>query len=294
MKKINMTPVEVPINFNYVGAFLTLRCALQCDYCINDDSGVERKRDEMSGEEWIDGINRLDIGKDLAITLEGGEPTMHPDFYNIIEGIKHPVDLLTNLQFNTAEFIRKVNPKWFHQGAHRSYKSVRATFHPTRMNIDDTIQKVTRLQDSGFKVGLFSLNVPENTEANMDMAELARRNGVYFFIKDFIGRQDDGRLYGQFKYPDAVGGGDKKIVMCRTKEVLIAPDGEMYKCHRDLYHGEKSLANICDSNLEIDYDYKACSNFGECNPCDIKLKTNRYLQMGVCSVDIKEMFGRDK
>ena len=284
-----MNPIEIPERFNYIAAFLTLRCSLGCSYCINHNSKLRRNRNELSADEWIDSLNRLKTREDLPVTFEGGEPTQYPGFYDVINGLKPEIriDVLTNLQFDIDEFVKMVDPRRLSKGRKSSYKSIRASFHVEKMNLEDTIKKAIRLQEAGFNVGLFSLNLPQHTEANMEMAETARRNGIYFFIKDFLGERN-GRLFGNFMYPNALSK-QKKNVMCRNKELLIAPDGQTYRCHRDLYHSEYPTGNLRDDNFVIEDIFRPCGNYGFCNPCDIKLKTNRFLQMGSCSVEIKEL-----
>lgn len=282
-----MKPIKVPERYNYVPAFLTLRCNLGCSYCINANGDLVRSRGELSTEQWIDVLNRLELREDLPITLEGGEPTTHPGFYDIIDNLKNGnrVDILTNLQFDVDKFIERVDPRRLFRGKSPAYKSIRASYHSERMDLEDTIKRATKLQDAGFKIGLFSLNLPESTESNMAMAEAARQNGIYFFIKDFLGEKE-GKLYGHFMYPDGLDGKAKKV-MCRNKELLIAPDARVYRCHRDLYAGESSIGSLLDEDFEIEDEFRPCDKYGLCNPCDIKLKTNRFLQMGSCSVEIQ-------
>ena len=277
--------MKVPERYNYIAAFLTLRCNLGCTYCLNAVSTLAKERVELSGDKWIFGLNRLNIREDVPITLEGGEPTKHPDFYKIVEKVKHPIDILTNLQFDVDEFINKVDPVWFNKKRHLSYKSIRASFHPERMDLEVTLGKAVKLQNNGFNIGLFALNLPENIEQNMIMTEKAREEKIYFFIKDFLGKRD-GRLFGHFKYPDALNG-HKKEVICKIKELLIAPDGNVYRCHRDLYADENSVTNLLLKNFQIEDIFRPCKVYGSCNPCDVKLKTNRFLEMGSCSVEVK-------
>ncbi len=275
----------VPEEYNYLAAFLTLRCNLGCSYCINGKSGgVLRHREELTSEQWIDGLNGLELKPDLPVTLEGGEPTMHPGFYDIANGVRHPIDILTNLQFDISEFTKRISPEKLNKRGIVGYKSIRASFHSEKMDAEDTIARAKELQDAGFAVGLFSLNIPESTEENMRMAELARQNRIYFFIKDFLGFRD-GRLFGHFKYPEGLDG-KRKSCGCRITDLLIAPDAEIYKCHRDMYHAEFPLGRLIDEELAIEHRFRQCDNYGTCNPCDLKLKTNRYLQMGSCSVEI--------
>ncbi len=281
-----MKQVKIPDVYNYIPSFLTLRCTFNCDYCITKDTGLVRGKQEMSANEWCEGLNRLKLRKDLPVTLQGGEPTQHPEFYDIIDGLNHPIDILTNLQFDVDEFIGRVDPNKLHLGRKSYYKTIRVSYHSHSMKANDTLEKVVRLQDAGFKIGLFALNLPELTEANMEMSELARENKVYFFIKDFLGKRD-GRLFGFYTYPEALDG-KKKNVYCRSRDLLTAPDGKIYRCHRDLFHAENSIAHILDEDLKVEYKFRPCSNSGTCNPCDVKNKTNRFLQQGFCTVEIKK------
>lgn len=68
--------------FPFVDIYLTRRCNLQCSYC-----GVyKEKKDEMTGEDWIEIFKWLK-GKSRTISIFGGEPTMHKDFEQIVEGL---------------------------------------------------------------------------------------------------------------------------------------------------------------------------------------------------------------
>jgi len=279
--------MKLPIRYNYAEAYLTLRCNLGCSYCINDNSGVKRNRKELSADEWAKALNRIDFGE-TPLTLGGGEPTLYKGFYNLLDKLKPDiqVDLLTNLTFNVDEFIKKTKPERFTQNNIPSYKSIRASFHPEKHNPKDLVDKAAKLQNEGFQIGIFALNHPKNMIKNMEIAELARKNKIYFFIKDFLG-WFDGQLFGYYKYPKGLDG-DRKLADCRTKELLIAPDGEIYRCHRDLYHAENPVGHLLDENFEIQDVFRPCKNYGLCNPCDLKLKTNRFFQMGNCSVEIIE------
>jgi len=273
--------MKVPKEINYIEAYLTLRCNLNCPYCINDFKKVKRKRDEIG--EWANGLNRFET--DIPITLGGGEPTLHKDFYKIVKNIKPTLklDLLTNLQFDEDEFIKNCKGRFnWGEGA---YKNIRVSYHPSQQNPEKLINKIIKLQKY-FKIGLFGINHPENIEANIKMAELARKNQIYFFIKDFLGEYD-GKLFGYYKYPAGLNGRPKKA-LCRTKEILIDPEGDVYRCHRDLYSKENPIGNILDTNWKPEFKFRECNNYGNCNPCDIKLKTNRFLQSGICQVEIKE------
>jgi hypothetical protein len=87
--------------------------------------------------------------------------------------------------------------------------------------------------------------------------------------------------HGTYKYPDAVTGKKNVEVKCYPSEMLFAPDGKLYRCHHFLY-AEKEHTWHPGGVL-------ACKDFGLCNPCDVKLKTNRLQQDGHCSVRIEHV-----
>ena len=92
---------------------------------------------------------------------------------------------------------------------------------------------------------------------------------------------------GTYKYPDAVSGRVGPTVLCRTSELILGPSGHVYRCHSDLYNEREPVAHILDEDFAIEDVYRPCDAFGLCNPCDIKVKTNRFQQYGHTSVDIK-------
>lgn len=48
----------------------------------------------MSGADWAKALNRLEIGRDdLPITIQGGEPTLHKEFLELINGVHEGVKL---------------------------------------------------------------------------------------------------------------------------------------------------------------------------------------------------------
>lgn len=279
--------IKIPNDFNYIEVYYTLKCNLGCDYCINKSSGIIRTRNELDSIAFSNALNRMDF-QNRPVTIGGGEPTSRDDFYEFVNNMRPDIkiDLLTNLSFDVDTFLKNMNPNRFFNTVSKnlSYKSIRVSYHPKYMNREEVISKAKILQDNGYSIGFFGINHPLNTEYNIEMAEIARMNKIYFFIKDFLGSYDN-KIFGYFHHPEGIDGIHKSC-LCRSNELLISPDGSIYKCHRDLYNNEFSLSNIIDEDLKIEFRYRECQKFGSCNPCDLKIKTNRYLQMGHQTTDI--------
>src|SRR3972149_5591700 len=243
-------------NFNYFEIYLTFRCSLSCPYCANKFSYLDKDRKELSANEWIDFINNLELG-DLSISMGGGEPSKYQEFYELLDGIRKDIklDLLTNLQFDVYKFAELVPPRRFTPSFHPAYKAIRVSFHPKQMNPITLVKEVKFLQEEGYSIGIFGLNCPDNIDYNIMMAELARENKVYFFIKEFMGFHN-GKLFGHYRYPEGLNKIERRV-KCRIQEILIAPDGNIFKCHYDLYGGKNEIGNIKDKP-KLEYKFRLC------------------------------------
>lgn len=257
--------MRLPNSYNYIGAFLTLRCNFKCSYCIN---WKFHSFQEMSGNEWIFAINRTETS--LPFTLQGGEPTLHRDFYKILNGINKKVHLLTNLSFNVEKFIGEVPIDVFDYS--RSFAPIRVSYHGETHSITKLIKEIEQLRENGFRIGLYIVENPVNFET----IELLKQWNIDWL--DFQTKP----LLSNIPIMDSLS----KVAGCRTKELLISSDGNIYKCHRDLYKGKLSIGNICTIE-EMEYCHRVCNRANECHPCDLKLKRDRFGNEGYRSVEIE-------
>ena len=284
-----MNDILISKSCNYIGAFLTFSCNLNCSYCINRYSNTKFSHSRLSGREWVSIFNRIkldpSIQSNLPITLQGGEPTLHPDFYEIVNGIRPDlnIDLLTNLQFDVKEFMKNVHSNRLCRSA--LYASIRVSYHPETMRYKDLFRKTLQLLDAGYSIGIWAVLHPEYVDHILEVQTYAKILGIDFRTKEFLGIYN-GKLYGAYKY-DACNQNDMTNVQCKTSELLIGPNGRIYKCHHDLYKDENTIDDMFVNNCQVNFKYRDCSNYGQCNPCDIKLKYDRFQKTGHCSVDIK-------
>jgi MoaA/NifB/PqqE/SkfB family radical SAM enzyme len=300
-----MEKLRLPEDYKYISAFLTFRCNLNCSFCLNAfDKTFDRKRDEISGEKWILGLNRIVSRPDVPVTFSGGEPTLHRDFFYILNNLKPElsVDLLTNLQWseNTLGiFLKTIDPKRLSRGS--KYPSIRVSYHPEQMKDGEKLVKnAKRLQDAGFSIGIYGVQYPssEQLESLTRMQFRCRDLGLDFRIKDFTGiysgKDNQGKefsiTYGNYsKYPGSAFQTNTRDCLCKTSELLIGPNGNVYKCHRDVFAEEFSIGNLCDEDFKIESNFRKCSKYGQCHPCDVKVKTDFQQKLGHTSVEIKNI-----
>lgn len=281
-----LSPVVIPENYNYIAVFLTFACNLKCDYCINHFEGFDPRRMHATGKEWVKWLNRIVSREDLPVTLQGGEPSLHPDFVYIINHIKPElnIDILTNLQFDIDDFMKQVDPARLKRNS--PYASIRVSFHPLTMEIDPLILKTHKMLDAGFSIGIWAVSHPAYAAQIARASEKCARRGIDFRVKDFLGEYN-GSLHGNFRYPGACDKKFVKTVLCRTTELLMDSSGNVFRCHADLYADRSPIGHIGADDFRLDDKFRECLVFGHCNPCDVKVKTNRFQQFGHTSVEVR-------
>jgi len=280
-----LPPVILPDNYNYIAVFLTFNCTLHCRYCINRFGHFAPVKRMQSGEEWVQGLNRIVSRPDLPLTLQGGEPTLHPDFISIVNGIRPDlhIDILTNLEIEPELFVKGILPERVKRSS--PYASIRVSYHPETMKIEPLAAKVLLLQNAGYSIGIWGVLHPEREMEVLRAQKYCTGLGIDFRTKDFLG-ESGGIMHGMLSYPDACARGIHNPVQCRTSELIIGPGGDVYRCHGDLYDGRDAIGHILDPDFTIESGFRTCSNYGCCNPCDVKLKTNRFQKFGHTSVEI--------
>ncbi len=280
---------KLPSSCNYIAAFLTMRCNKKCSYCINRVSGKSpyTKATELPLHSWIKGLSKIETRPDLPITLQGGEPTLYKGFFDLVNALYKDgktLDLLTNGMFDVNEFIHKTKPEMFRQNA--KYAGIRISCH-SQDSINKVVSNAWALKASGYRVGIWIINHPLHKTFNEAIIKKCKSLNIDIRIKDFLGYLN-GTLHGVYKY-NGIGLKETRRVLCKTSEILIAPNGYIFACHRDLYKGlRNAFGNITYSSLRFNqFSYNYCYAFGECNPCDLKLKFDRFQKKGHCSVSIK-------
>jgi hypothetical protein len=280
-----MKPIIIPPHYNYIALFLSLACNLKCSYCINRFDEFRFAKGHMTGAEWARGLNRIVSRDDLPITLGGGEPSLHPDFTAIINGIRPElnIDLLTNLGFDIDRFMTEVPPERIRREA--PYASIRVSYHPETMALEPLMAKVLKMLHAGYSIGIWGVLHPDQEAEILRAQEQCRFEGIDFRTKEFLG-ECNGEMHGTIRYPGACDRTFARSVQCRTTELIVGPTGHIYRCHSDLYEGRQPIGHLLDPEFHIDDRSRPCDWFGHCNPCDVKVKTNRFQIDGHTSVEI--------
>jgi len=244
----------------------------------------------MDGKDWIKGLNRIVTRPDLPLTIQGGEPTVHKDFYTVINGIRQdsPIDLLTNLEVEEDKFAQAISPDRIRRNS--PYASIRVSYHHGQSNYERSLSRVLHLAQLKYSIGVWEVDHPDYHGAVIYRQQRAHSLGIDWRLKEFLGPHG-GKVYGTMRYPNAVNDTQLRKVNCRTTELLIAPDGHVFRCHSDLYANRYPIGHILDSAFTQEKlgQWTKCDVYGKCNSCDIKVKTNRFQEYGYSSVEVKDI-----
>ena len=286
-----LPPVKVPVDTDYIGVYLTNRCFLSCPYCItnyNEQFINLKLYRELEPSEWIESLNRLELPEGVPLTFQGGEPFIYKGIWEVLENVRHKIDILTALppQVTLDKFKQLKNMSWHRRDA--PYPTIRVSYHRGQNDYKKLIPRIKELQEF-LSIGLFHIDHPSYPEVKDEIAAYAKEHGVEFRVKSFLG-EHEGKLYSRYKYEDAcVGRPLRANVKCKNTVFPIGPDGHIYRCHSDLYGRRYDMAvgKLNDPDLKLEHRHRNCAFYGTCIPCDVKVKTNHLQQDGYTSVDIR-------
>ena len=90
---------------------LTNRCNMDCKYCYTEANQHLNEERELSGKEWIELFDKVKISgnyRSQNISFTGGEPTIHPDFPEILRSVsgKYKIEVSSNGLYLADNVIR--------------------------------------------------------------------------------------------------------------------------------------------------------------------------------------------
>lgn len=187
---------------SYLRLSITDACNFACTYCMPDNKQCELTGNKMSAREIIElasAFHELGVTK---IRLTGGEPTVHPEFSDIIEGLgKIPAELalttngyLLEKHFNHlySNGVRNIN---FSLDTLRSSRFKAIT---NRNAFDKVFANLILAIKIGFDVKLNAVIMRgTNEDEIIDFAELTRRYPLTVRFIEFMPFKDNNWNFGK-------------------------------------------------------------------------------------------------
>jgi organic radical activating enzyme len=232
-----------------VRAYLTLRCNLKCDFCVNTyvDGGRSLQNYQLlSASQWIYILNSLD--RDIVIT--GGEPLLYPGLGEIVLGVNPELDITI---YSNLMVPLKGNLLWLRRKGLAMYIS----YHPSYGDDHVFIENVRILKQHKVPFTLHAIDVMGREKLEAICAERLK-DGIPHITID----EDQRNLF------EASSKKFKKRVRCQRSIILIAPDGMRYQCVSRMVRRVEPLENLLNEPFTAVCRTVICGDYGYCAPCD--------------------------
>jgi len=248
----------------FFGWDLCHRCNYRCPYC-----GVWQDHPELdvilSAEEWGKIWNRIyDMYGKCHIYVSGGEPSVYPNFYEIIEVIasKHFPEICTNLSWDVDKLISKFAPENFR---------IAPTFHPSFADFDEFFRKAVKAKDYLPDRQIYYVCFPNQIKDMPIRSKMLKEEGIKLIplplrgdgfmlnseeekqiIKELSPYQGSEKLEYQLQNTSPKG----KLCRSGADYAVIRVDGSVDRCSQ---YKNGSVGKIMDENFML---------MKECTKCD--------------------------
>lgn len=213
---------------------ITTKCNMNCSHCCNYEENGEHMTFDMFKEvlnKWGETLKK----NNRCIVLGGGEPTIHPNFWEIID------------------YSKKYGLPWLATNGKRTDDLIKLTHMAKEgeiyvvLSLDRWHEKINIEAENMFRDGLIQKNknywYPEKGKGNKDKREIRTcLNPAYS---------------GRWKI--------KKRTSCHCKEVRVKPNGNIYCCgceSSDIEHCP--IIGTVYNGIEEKYKYVDIVNVGKC------------------------------
>lgn len=162
---------------------LNEQCNLKCVHCYRLDLP---RGGEMSGAEWIRILREAAEEGCMYLTISGGEPTLHRDFWAILEeaaALRYQVTLFTNgthIDAEAAKRIRALALKQVEVSIHGASPETHDAFTGVRGSFEKAFAAVRRLRAEGVKTVVKMSIMKMNLDDAPRLAALLRPLGAVF------------------------------------------------------------------------------------------------------------------
>jgi organic radical activating enzyme len=194
------------LNFDIeCGMELFTVCNYRCEYC----SGARTRKESLRGRsrEDIDQVIRFfnQTGKRWLLGMSGGEPTIHPHFRTLIEGLRdqHCFYFFTNLSFDVDWFTEFVPPE--------RVQYIKASLHP-QANPEEFMNKFKRLEDLGYNPILIMVSAPDQFDRIREIGTRCRDAKHAFTLSVMQGPYRGGN------YPNDFNADQREFIETHTTE----------------------------------------------------------------------------
>lgn len=182
-------------------------CNYNCAYCYapkpqditfgnNPNNVAKYEKTENIIDSWKKIYDKYGSSR---IRLDGGEPSIYPNFFEIIKELSkiHRLQMNTNLSFDVNKFCENTNPETIR---------VDASLHCEYTKLETFVEKLNVLKQKGYKLTVSYVGYPDFLE-NIPLAKKTiEAMHIPFFVHPYSG------FYEDRQYPQSYTEQDKKFI----------------------------------------------------------------------------------
>ena len=170
----------------YVAWQITNECNLACLHCIEESGPGKAFKDELSQSEAFSIIDQLIAGQVPYVSFSGGEPMVHPHFFEMVERIvKGGVGLKieTNGHYLTPENCRRLKALGVKAVQVSLDGANPASFNKMRIHgrFESATEGIENLRKAGVPIEINFVPAKFNIKEISDVVDLAYKLGAYSF-----------------------------------------------------------------------------------------------------------------
>ncbi len=191
--KSNFSPIIISGSSEYVlpmhvALELTYRCNLMCKHCyVNSDIKRTETMPLNMAKKVLKELNKIGV---VSIELTGGEPTIHPNFMEILDYAYSLnfslIAILTNGTLIDKSFINHIKPYRnkiaFQIDLHGDNKEYVVWFTGVDFAFEREIKAIKNLVSENFIVRVTTSVTPKNLEQMHNIAKLTKELGVHNIV----------------------------------------------------------------------------------------------------------------
>ena len=244
---------------------ITQNCNYRCPYCSQSKKFHKGIFEQASGETINSVLNFID--KNLSefnfeITVSGGEPLVHPNFFDFLSELKKrnvAVSIVSNFSFQIEQY------KKIKDILGDNFKELLVSLHLSQVkNLDEFLFKAKIFNEykgnTNFLVA--SVLVDENVDELKNISKFLFENNIKFELQHlrinnkFVEYGDSAKEFIS-KFPISKikekSGTYSKICLAGSNFMIIYQNGECYRCYSSRFNKIHSLGNINSKNFKL-YD----------------------------------------
>lgn len=241
--------------------FPTFVCTRRCGYCVVDTHGKPPQYNLIKSKVYGEFLSTVEGVKLLVIS--GGEPALYPGLDVLIgEGLARAwnVGVYSNCSKQMVDFVKTIEPN--------DHFFIDCSYHADYEDVHEYAARWMDIWTRGFRITAATIIHPHNADkVYRDILSFYRLTGHRMLLKPL-----DGVCRGQW-YSDHAEFmsvyGSEKVGRCFRRDLVVAPDGDIYHCHRYMYtHTDFGVIGSIGVDTPVELKELECWNINKCNTCD--------------------------